>query len=195
MTLKSIASVSLILLANLLFAQNNYVVKPENSELIWVGEKVTGSHEGTISVKEGFVTVDAGKITKGALTIDMSTIKVTDINSESGKAKLKKHLDSPDFFSVEKFPTSSLLLEKVEHEEGNRYILYGTLSIKGYSEKVTINAIVKTEGDNIAIVGETKIDRTKFKIQYGSGSFFDNLGDKAIDDYFTVKFKVGAVKS
>jgi hypothetical protein len=25
-----------------------------------------------------------------------------------------------------------------------------------------------------------KVDRTKYDIKYGSGSFFDNLGDKAI---------------
>ena len=39
-----------------------------------------------------------------------------------------------------------------------------------------------------------KIDRTKFDIRYGSGQFFDNLGDNMIYDDFTVKFKVGAVK-
>jgi hypothetical protein len=30
------------------------------------------------------------------------------------------------------------------------------------------------------------IDRTKFDIKYGSGSFFDSLGDKAINDDFTL---------
>jgi hypothetical protein len=29
-----------------------------------------------------------------------------------------------------------------------------------------------------------KVDRTKYDIKYGSGSFFDNLGDKAISDDF-----------
>ena len=28
------------------------------------------------------------------------------------------------------------------------------------------------------------VDRTKYDIKYGSGSFFDNLGDKAISDNF-----------
>jgi hypothetical protein len=28
------------------------------------------------------------------------------------------------------------------------------------------------------------VDRTKYDIKYGSGSFFDNLGDKAISDEF-----------
>ncbi|MDG1189476.1 MAG: YceI family protein, partial [Flavobacteriales bacterium] len=32
-----------------------------------------------------------------------------------------------------------------------------------------------------------KIDRTDFNINYGSGSFFDNLGDKMIYDEFEIK--------
>ena len=28
------------------------------------------------------------------------------------------------------------------------------------------------------------IDRSKYNVRYGSNSFFDNLGDKAIDDEF-----------
>ena len=33
---------------------------------------------------------------------------------------------------------------------------------------------------------EIKIDRTKFDIKYGSGSFFENLGDKMIYDDFII---------
>ena len=31
------------------------------------------------------------------------------------------------------------------------------------------------------------IDRTKYNVKYGSGSFFDNLGDKTIYDEFKLK--------
>jgi len=34
------------------------------------------------------------------------------------------------------------------------------------------------------------IDRTKFGIRYGSGSFFDDLGDKAINDMFEIRAKL-----
>ena len=30
------------------------------------------------------------------------------------------------------------------------------------------------------------IDRTKYNVRYGSGSFFDNLGDKTIYDEFKI---------
>ena len=34
------------------------------------------------------------------------------------------------------------------------------------------------------------IDRTKFDVRYGSGSFFDNLGDKTISDDFKLDVKL-----
>jgi len=42
---------------------------------------------------------------------------------------------------------------------------------------------------DITVKGNTatttfKVDRTKYGIKYGSGSFFDNLGDKTINDEF-----------
>ncbi|MDG2164699.1 MAG: YceI family protein, partial [Flavobacteriales bacterium] len=34
------------------------------------------------------------------------------------------------------------------------------------------------------------VDRTKFDIKYGSGSFFENLGDKMIDDNFNLTVNI-----
>jgi hypothetical protein len=51
------------------------------------------------------------------------------------------------------------------------------------------------ENGKLVAIGETEIDRTKYDIRYGSGKFFEDLGDKMIYDTFTVKFKVGAKKS
>jgi hypothetical protein len=48
--------------------------------------------------------------------------------------------------------------------------------------------IVHPVAFDITVNGNTatafKVDRTKYDIKYGSGSFFDNLGDKAISDDF-----------
>jgi len=54
------------------------------------------------------------------------------------------------------------------------------LTIKGITVPVTFDLAL---GDGTARTS-FKINRTKYDIKYGSGSFFDNLGDKAIDDEF-----------
>lgn len=179
-----------------LFAGGNeeYKVKKEMSSLDWIGKKVTGSHNGTISIKDGMVMVENGKITGGTLIVDMTTIIVEDIEDAETNAKLVGHLNSDDFFGSANNPTSTLKINKVEQIKGDNYTIHADLTIKGKTEKVEIPATIKNKDGKLVVVGETQIDRTKFDIKYGSGSFFDNLGDKAIDNLFTIKFKVAAAK-
>ncbi len=49
--------------------------------------------------------------------------------------------------------------------------------------------------DGASATGKATIDRTKFGLKYGSKSFFDNIGDKAIDDTFDLTFNVIAKKA
>lgn len=174
--------------------ENKYVVKNEISSMEWVGKKVTGEHTGTIKVESGEVMVKDGEITGGTLYIDMSTIVVTDIKDEETNAKLKGHLMSDDFFSVEKHPKSKLVITKVV-KDGDKHIIHGDLTIKGITEKVKIPTTIKMDGDKLVAIGEAEIDRTKYDIRFRSGKFFEDLGDKMIYDNFVVKFKVGARKS
>ncbi|MEQ8625897.1 MAG: YceI family protein [Vicingaceae bacterium] len=190
----SIASMLLITTAMYAGGTKAKELKVNNkiSSIEWIGKKVTGQHEGTIKVKEGLINVEDGNLSNGMLVIDMSSIIITDIKDPETNAKLAGHLNSDDFFGVENHPTATLKINSTKKVEGENYIIMADLTIKGHTEKVEIPATIKMEEDKVVAVGEVEIDRTKFGIRYGSGSFFDDLGDKAIYDNFTVKFKVGA---
>ena len=51
----------------------------------------------------------------------------------------------------------------------------------------------KTE-KNISATATMIVDRSKFDVRYGSGSFFEGLGDKLIYDDFEMKVNLTAVK-
>jgi polyisoprenoid-binding protein YceI len=65
----------------------------------------------------------------------------------------------------------------------------GELIIKGVTQPISFP--VRRADDKY--VGKATFDRTKFGITYGSGSFFENLGDKVINDAVDVEFTL-AVK-
>lgn len=153
-------------------------VDAEKSNVTWKGYKVTGEHEGTISIKSGTILMDGDKLTGGTFVIDMTTINTTDLSGDS-KGKLDGHLKSGDFFGVEKNPTATLVITKAEGS-GNTYTVTGDLTIKGITNPVTFPMSIN---GNTA-KADVKIDRTKYDIKYGSASFFDNLKDKAIYDEF-----------
>ena len=47
-----------------------------------------------------------------------------------------------------------------------------------------------TKGSKNLYTAKIEVDRSKFDIKYGSTSFFDSLGDKAIDDIFILDIKL-----
>ena len=66
-------------------------VNVKDSQITWKGYKVTGQHEGTISLKEGTLTFTDNKLTGGNFVMDMTSLTVTDL--EGGmKGKLEGHL-------------------------------------------------------------------------------------------------------
>lgn len=175
-------------------AEETYTVNLRTSTLEWTGKKVTGSHNGKISIQEGRINVADGAIIGGTIIIDMQSIVVSDIEDEGTNAKLKGHLSSDDFFGVGSHPTATFKIISVKKKEGENYTIKADLTIKGKTETIEFPALVKMEENKLVAIGTAEIDRTKYDIKYGSGSFFDNLGDKAIDDTFSVKFKIGAMK-
>jgi polyisoprenoid-binding protein YceI len=154
-------------------------IKLENSQVIWKGYKVTGSHTGTIALKSGSLSFNNDKLIGGEFVMDMPQIITTDLTGEY-KDKLEGHLKSDDFFGVAKHPTSTLVFTKVKATGKNSYQITGDLTIKGITNPVTFEMSVYGNKANASL----KVDRTKYDVKYGSTSFFDGLADKAIYDEF-----------
>jgi len=159
---------------------NKKSIKTDESSVAWTGKKVTGQHTGTINIKSGNLEFDHGKLVGGMITIDMNSIKCTDLKA-GGATKLEGHLKSDDFFGVPNFPTSELKVTKTTAgATKGSYNVEADLTIKGITKPVTFTAEVGKGETNAKII----IDRTDYDVRYGSGSFFDDLGDKTIYDDF-----------
>lgn len=182
------------------FAESKAVkIDPAKSSLSWVGKKVTGQHSGTVAVKDGVANVENGKLVGGSFDVDMSTITVTDITDASNNKKLTDHLKSNDFFSAANFPTANFKINKAEPIAAAKagepnYTITGDLSIKGITNELTFPAVVSINDKIASAKGKALVDRTKWQVRYGSGKFFQGLGDKLIYDDFEVTVDVtGAI--
>jgi polyisoprenoid-binding protein YceI len=163
-----------------------FTVNAEKSVFKWVGKKVTGEHYGNITLKGGDLTI-TDKGIKGIVTADMSSITCGDLDGEWGD-KLVGHLKSEDFFGVEKHPTTSFEFTSVKDLGDGKGKAFGTLIIKGISKDVSFPIEMKNDRATAAIKGKVTFDRTDFNIKYGSGKFFDDLGDKTINDEVELAF-------
>lgn len=186
--MKSIFAIAMIFATVGLFAQE-LTVDTKKSTLKWHGEKVTGEHFGTIDLKEGMLVWKNNKIVSGQMIIDMTSITNTDIDDAGYNAKLVGHLKSDDFFGVEKYPTAKLNIKGSDAFKDNKATVKGELTIKGITHPIEFEA----QKENDWFMAEIVVDRSKYDVRYGSGSFFDNLGDKTIYDDFTLTVKIATV--
>lgn len=154
-------------------------VNVNESKIEWVGKKVTGQHNGTISLKSANLLMENGEIKGGSFEIDMTSITVTDLTGNM-KSKLEGHLNSDDFFSTASYPVATVTLKNVKKTDANTYDITADATIKGITQPVNFTAKV----ENGVAKADIVVDRTKYNVKYGSGSFFDNLGDKMIYDNF-----------
>ena len=124
-----------------------------------------------------------GILVGGSFTIDMNTIKDTDLNGDYA-GKLEKHLKSDDFFGVETYPVATLIILEAKPGANNAYTIKANLTIKGITQPIEFVAIVTPDGKNYRAESKLNIDRSLFNVKYGSGKFYDDLGDKTIYDEF-----------
>ena len=181
-TIKNLAVVALIAIVSFSFKsidEKKKNIKVEKSKVVWKGYKVTGSHEGLISIESGSLTFSDEKLVDGQFVINMNTITNTDLEGEY-KGKLEGHLKSDDFFGVEKNPTATLDFQNVKSKGKNSYEVTGNLTIKGKTNPIVFEMSVFGNKANASL----KIDRSMYDVKYGSTSFFEGLADKAIYDDF-----------
>jgi polyisoprenoid-binding protein YceI len=87
-----------------------------------------------------------------------------------------------------------MVIKKVTSVSADEFLFVADLTIKGVTNPVEFNAKVSVNGDKLNVEGVITVNRTLYGIKYGSGSFFQGLGDKAIYDDFTLAFNLVAQK-
>jgi polyisoprenoid-binding protein YceI len=172
----------------------NYNVDTNSSNIVWTGYKVTGKHTGTVKVQKGNLSIDNGVLTGGSFTVDLNTITNTDMEGEYA-AKLVGHLKSDDFLGVNSNPTATFVITKaIPQDTKGNYKILGNLTIKGITKEVKFFANMAESNGMVNAAGKITIDRSEFNMRYGSGSFFDGLGDKTIYDEFDLQVSLVAKK-
>ena len=173
------------------FAQT-YSVDSSSSKIVYVGKKVTGEHTGTITLKSGSLSFKGDTITAGEFVADMNSLTSTDITDKEYNAKYVSHMKSPDFFNTEKHPESKLVIKSSKKTDKGLEVT-GTLTMLGETKPVTF-VVTDLKKTDAGVTGKSNLtlNRTQWGLKYGSTSFFKGLGDKAINDEFTLAVELSA---
>ncbi len=83
-----------------------------------------------------------------------------------------KHLFSPDFFDIEKYPSIIFVSTEISSKDKNEWILYGNLFMRGKTKAISINLIQTSESLDpfnllkLCFTGTTILNREDFDITY-----------------------------
>ena len=183
--MKNLMKSVMIVLASVSFSLSAFSaeVDKEKSSFKWkVDKKLGKGHVGTIPLKSATAEIKDGKIKSGTFVMDMKNFDVTDLSGK-WKTKFLDHVRSGDFFQADKYGEAKL---EIKEQIGTNKVK-ADLTIKETTKEVIID--FKKEGKKYS--GKLVFDRTKFGVNYGSGSIYSTLGaDKIIKDEIELDFVV-----
>ena len=76
--------------------------------------------------------------------------------------------------------------------KNNDLLISGDLTIKDITHTLDFNCEVSHAKNSSSAKGQMKIDRTLYDIIYRSFKYFPDIGDRMIDDIFTIDFEIDA---
>lgn len=170
----------------------NFKVNNEKSIVEWTGRKITGSHNGTIAIKEGSFTFEDNKLFSGKFVIDTRSIKILDIEDAETNAQFAGHLASDDFFNSDQYPESTFEIKNAEPGDDHLYYVTGDLTIKGITHPVDAVLKIATQENTATVQSKIVLDRTKYNMKFRSGNFFTDLGDTLIYNNFDLNINLTA---
>lgn len=160
-----------------------------NSGITWTGNKVSGSHTGTINLKSGSLLVADGKLTGGQFIIDMSSLQNKDLTDPEYKGKLEGHLKADDFFAVDKYPTSKFDITEVKDLGNGKASISGNLTIRETTKNITFDAnVTESTAEKVVAQADFNINRKDWGVAY------EGQKDDLISDEINFKINLQAGK-
>src|SRR5260370_30560181 len=123
------------------------VSSPDNSKVELVAAKVTRSHNGSFKQFAGTIDLVSSKVEDSRVTIDIQTNSVV-----TDEPDLTKHLQTPDFFDVAKFPKATFVSTKIEpNAGGGPHTVTGNFDLHGVKRSIAFPATIQIAPDTVSV--------------------------------------------
>ncbi len=143
-----------------------WTLDPQHTYVIWKINHLGFSSQIGKWYANGQLILDEQKPQNSKVS---ATIQLT--NLITGIPELDKHLKSPLFFDVEKYPTATFVSDKVTPINKNSASVHGLLTIHGVSKPITLQVTLNKVGKNpindkltAGFTGKTVLKRSEFNM-------------------------------
>ncbi|VVS94999.1 YceI family protein [Desulfoluna spongiiphila] len=177
-----------------------YRIDTEESSILWVGRNPASRHHGQVRLASGSVDAKGGTVT-GHFDIDMNTIANINLEGDELQQVLEDHLKSDDFFFTRRFPVARFTMEDAAPVP-EPFLSVPNCKVRGQLELGGVTAplafpatVTPTDEGHLAAEAHFDLDRTRWKVIYGSSKFFEHLGMHLVFDLISFEIRIKAQKS
>jgi polyisoprenoid-binding protein YceI len=139
---------------------------------------------GLLRVKGRFTEFSGdGQLTGNGAVYGRLDIRAASLRTGIGRRD--KHLQSADFFDVERYPDISIVVTALQPTTGNAAELRAGFTVKGNNEPVPLPVKVTELDDGaVRISGETKVDRARLGLGWNKLGVMSKTATIAADTVF-----------
>ncbi|PYS25079.1 MAG: YceI family protein [Acidobacteria bacterium] len=158
-------------------------ISPDNSKIDFIAAKVTRSHNGSFKRFTGTIGLVNNSAENSRVSIDIETNSVV-----TDEPDLTKHLQTPDFFDVAKFPKATFISTKIEPNTsgGGTHTITGNFDLHGVKKSISFPATIQITPDSVSVTSEFAINRKDWSLLY------PGKADDLIRDGVVIKLNVNA---
>ena len=165
------------------------IISPENSKVEFIAAKVTRSHNGSFKQFTGAIDLVNNSVADSRVMIDIQMSSVV-----TDEDDLTKHLQTPDFFDVARYPKATFTSTKIvpilsPGTSGVSYDVSGNFDLHGIKKTITFPATIEVAPDSVSVNAEFAINRKDF------GIVFQNKADDLIRDGVVIKLTLKAPRT
>lgn len=177
---------------------HSFTVDTSLSTVYWLGTKPSGSHKGTFRFAEGQLFVTDSTVTSGQFTIDINSLKNTDLSDANMRKNLENELRDENFFEAGKFPVAKFEITEVSKYRPSdtsasvllkdaTHMIKGNLTIKAITKNITFPAKISMQEGKVHAEANFNIDRTQWGMTYRADK---SLQDKLINSIVNIRFDI-----
>ena len=123
----------LFLGTNSMAAAPQWQIDPPHSNIYFGIHHIYSTVKGHFNDFKGMIQFDPNNLKESRFDF---TVKVDSIDTNNGKRD--EHLQTADFFDVDKFPEMTFKSTSISHKAGDQYEVKGVLTVKDVSRDITI---------------------------------------------------------
>jgi len=173
---RSLVSALAIVMALPAFAADTYKIDAVHSEVSFRVRHLVSKTSGRFAKYDGTIVVDNANLSKSSVNVTIDAASLTTDN-----AGRDKHLSSPDFFDVAKYPTLTFVSTSVKEGAKGKLEVTGAFTLHGVTKTITIpvtslgtSAGMKPGTFVAGFEGKVDIKRS----EYGMSTYIPAVGDE-----------------